>query len=268
MNLFERFDQVKIKNTSRINANDQEVCENLQSEFKKVIDFCAKNEHFLTEDAVDSEFFSSQSLLSKNKTILDETKDSFINEVFHHFGSTYKVSLNSFDSRNKHDHTVTWQLLVDEIIEQLGGCSFKEKAAAEVRENFSGTIGRWAKVSIKGQRLTIPDYIRVEDSYKGKEYVCLSYHSTYEYLPKLFKAIMLFERGEVDGSWQSLMNGFDSRNDMLKTDLLCEHDYSWLNKFQSIRFFKNSKVELKFASSEDCEKFAREFCGYTKNEAA
>ena len=267
MNLFEKFEQVKIENTSRISTNDQEVCENLHSELTKVVDFCSKNEQFLTKNAVNSVFFSSKALHSENEKILVEAKDHFITEVFHHFSSTYKVSLNSFDCKNKYDQTVTWQVLVDEIIEQLGGCSFKEKAAAEVRKNFFDTIGRWTKVSIKGQRLTIPNYIHVEDSYRGKEYIRLSYYS-HENFSKLFKAIMLYERGEVDSSWQSLMSGFDFGGNILKTDLLCEHDFSWLNKFQSLRLFKNSNVILKFVSSEDCEKFAREYCGYSKSEAA
>lgn len=258
MNLLNKFETVKIDISSKISESDMVYLEELQKEFDAFLKYIRKLQNFLNENALDNTIYRSLIMFNETEKLLKEKTKDFINKVVWYFRKTYKVTLDEEKPKEKFDHTVTWQTLVKEIIAQLGGFDFNEKAAAEIKENLRKEIGRSDKLEIKGQRLIINWFLSLEESYtRGELKINYQYR---ERLRNLFLAITHFENGSselpIDFN-HHLLTG----NSMPREKMLGEHVITGFNTLKSIRLFLNRKVELKFTSSDACEKFAREYCG-------
>lgn len=254
--LFEKFDQVTIDNSSKISITDREYCIKQYTEFAAAIQFCLDHITFLNNNALgDNEFLNTEDLIKKSEKYLAEITKSFITNIFYYFSSTYNVTLNSALAVEKFDHNVTWQNLVDEIIEQLGGRSFTEKASQEIKDKLHKTVGCG---EVKGTRLILNNFLYYSDGFGGDAFL-----SGQDDLYKLLIAISHYE-----GGWTELKSHIFRQltgSSYIRMDFLFrEHDLSWHNKVKAIKFYKNRKVEIKFASSEFCELFAREYCGILK----
>lgn len=260
MNLFEKFDAVAIDNSTRISEADRRYLDNLQRELDDFANFVRELQKYLAKNPLKNTFYRSELLIGMmEKELLDKTKE-FISNVYNHFRKTYNVSLDENVSNKKYSTSVTWRAVVKDILEQLGGYSFEEKAGAEIKEKLIASIGRNRTIETKGYRLLINNFIYIENDYKPDEVkISLSYRET---LSKLLTALAHFENAGTEPWYQDfeVIVGFSAVH---KSQLLCEHEVSWTTKFKSIRLYKNGKVELKFASSELCQQFAREYCGYT-----
>lgn len=265
--LFEKFDQVTIDNSSKISITDREYCIKQYTEFAAAIQFCLDHITFLNNNALgDNEFLNTEDLIKKSEKYLAEITKSFITNIFYYFSSTYNVSINSLSAKEKYNHTVTWADLVDEIIEQLGGCNFTEKAVSEIKEKLKDAVDTWAKVQIKGHRLLLLNFLYYNTSHCGKDEIYMDSGSC-ENLHKLFRALVHYDCGQTEYRGHT-MNQLTRFMHTWKKDLLiATHDFSYREKFMAVRLFKNGNVEIKFANSDLCEKFAREYCGFVKSAA-
>lgn len=264
--LFEKFAQVTIDNSSKISSADREYCCKQHTVFSAAIKFCLKHKMFLSKNAlVDNEFLNTEEIIKKSEKSLTEITKNFISKIFYYFSSTYNVSINSSLAKEKFDHTVTWTALVDEIMEQLDGCNFTEKAVSEIKEKLKNIFSRWTSVQIKGHRLILVNFLYYNTTHCSKDEIYMDTGSC-ENLHKLFSALIHFDCGQTEYGGHSMNQFTRPLHTWKKVVLLDTHDFSWREKFNAIRFYRNGNIEIKFASSELCEQFAREYCGFVKAE--
>lgn len=260
--LLSNFDELEMTVDNRISEADRKFCEEKQKEFNEYLEFHKKHYAFLRKNALYNKYVSTESLIMKNSEKRDEAAGRFVDEIFWYFQKTYNITLQTYEVKKKYDHTVTYQLLLEEIFEQLGGYSFVEKEAEEIKGKVKKHLRRWNEASVKGCKVTLPRLVYIEDGYK-KGKIRVNYHSQ-ETLTDILKGVMHYERGMAELGYS--FNDLIDNRCKPQEDLIREHIFDWFNKFRSLRPYKNGTVVLKFSSIEYAEEFAREYCGWIKGE--
>lgn len=250
--LFAKFEAVKIDKSSLISAEDRKFCEELQQKFDEAVSLILKAQQFYQDHEMSNVFLSTKNLVKELDEKLTAKTSSFISKIVWHFRTNYSVTIDQ-DKFRKYDHTVTYQEIVEEILAQMDGMNFEEKAREEIRNAVRESIYNPTKIKVQSNKVSIADYLYFEEWF-GKYGNRRS-----EKLDKLLKAIELFESGSFVVSEQlSKINEKTYRDDWFN-----EFTFPFFHKFQAMRFYKNGKVELKFKSHELAMQFAREFLNYT-----
>jgi hypothetical protein len=253
LDILAKFDAVKIENSTLITEKDREFCEEMQQRIDAAVSLILKAKEFYQENEMSNIFLSTKNLIKDLDEKLEAKIDSFVSKIVEHFRSTYSVTINSSKFR-KYDHTVNYKDVVDDILLQMDGMNFSEKAHEEIREAVRSTIYNSSKVKVQSVKVSIADYLYFESWFSGKWK-----NNRDESLGKLFRALELFDSGKTT-TRESLANIV---NDYIRNDWFDEFDFSDMNKFESLKCFKNGKVELKFKSHELALQFAKEFLKYT-----
>jgi len=191
---------------------------------------------------------------------INDLKNSFISKVCYYFASKYNVTIDYEFIRNKYDTSVTAQEIISEIIEQLNGFSFIEKAQQEIKQQFQEQT-EYNKPTVKGNKLTLSSFFGIDQfdirwgSYK------LDYRSYYR-AETLLKALYLYEYNitqlteEAETLFKTLKY---SKND----DVFTTHELN-MKKIKSIKLYKNGRVDIEFTSSHYAREFAKDFLNIVK----
>lgn len=162
-NLLSKFDAVIIKNVSLITEEDQKVCELLQKDFDEAVRFIQLYLGFYNEHPCSNKYFRTHWLIENEENRLSTLVENFITDIFNHFRLSYSITIEKEKIVHKYDYKVTYQEIVDEIILQLDGLNFKERAAEEIRNKIHSRIYRpEEKVKVTSSSVRISDFLQFD----------------------------------------------------------------------------------------------------------
>lgn len=262
MNLLSKFASVKIENTSRISEEDKNYCEQQQGAYKialnalltALIALKAVVINYVKMGEYDRGYINKYDDIDHMEKRIKQVKNEFISNIVNYFEKTYNVTLNSTAIEKKYDMNVTYQDIIEEIFIQLGGFNFKEKAVKEIKEASRGTVYKDDKITVNKGKLTIASYVYFRSSWSnGLE---LGYNDD-KVIP-LFNALSHFETDKTEtlGYYSNIYK--ELREGQKNYDIFSKYELGY-NKAQSIKFFKNGKVEIVFQSMQQAEAFKREY---------
>jgi hypothetical protein len=264
------FDQVEIENNSRIAADDMTFCQLEQMKYETAIQMIIRlaNEIKNTSglDILSKEWHKQKSTneyleaykFKDIKTLADDIKEKFTRNIVNHFEKKYNVTIETSKLDKSSEYGITYENILDHIFLQLDGFSFEEKATKEIKdklkENFTN---RWSKVSIKNKKLTITDYVWWDGySWSGKR---IGWNDSK--VNPLFHALSLFEINSTDMliTFENVIR--ELKEGEQKYDIFSKYEFDHLDKAKSFKVFKNGKIEIEFATTEQAFQFVREYCG-------
>lgn len=263
-NLLSKFNNIEIKNDTRISDIDKKYCENQEEMYKEAIQAMKQTlELFksIHEKTKGEERYSNNGYIDNYKDIrhfedrLNDFKSEFIYKIISHFERSYNVTLRDSELKQKYDYDdVTYQDIVNEVFEQLGGFNFNEKAVNEIKEKTRSLIYRDVKVTVKKNKLSLNDFVWWDHTWDNKKR--LGYSDSK--VTPLFKGLSHFETESVDTLhyystiYNELYNGEE------KHDIFSKFELGY-NKILSLKFFKNGKLEIEFETNQQAKEFTKEY---------
>lgn len=259
-NLLDKFDTIEVNNNTRISSEDQAFCEDQERQYKEFIKFADDYIVNLTYNSLQNIFFNSEDLIKEMSKTKEANKEEFISNIVDHFRRKYRVTLESQPLQKKYNLDITYSLIVDEIIEQLGGFNFTDKASQEIKDKFKNIVNGYRSnyVSIKKNKLILNSFFNIDsfDKKWGGDYGISYYYKEDFY--HLFVALSHFEQGTVKNTYERTLQTIDYE----KGDKVFKEHSLMCIKAESIKLFKNGKVEILFLTPEYAQEFAKEYCGY------
>lgn len=254
LDLLSKFEALEIENSSLISDEDREFCEGMQKRLEEAVSLILKAKDFYETNSMSNIFLSTNNLIRDLDEQLSSRIDFLISKITHHFRSTYSVSIDSSKFR-KYDHTIQYMDVVDDILLQMDGMNFKEKAHEEIKDGVRDTIYNSSKVKVKSVKVSIADYMYFEGWFGAGNFR----NNRSDTLSKLLRGVELFESGSltVRETLKSLTI------DYIRNDWFRDFTFPCMDKLTSIRFYMNGKVELKFKDHELAMAFAREYLKYS-----
>lgn len=282
------FENIEIKNDNRLCEEDLNTCKQYQEKFNNIKDFILKQIEFTenqpklkttyydeNEDRYKyyNTYISTEYLINRLKEHLIKEAKTFNNALVSYFESKYKVDLYKvYYEKGKYEITdedienfdmfidLNYDTVLEKIYSQLDGFDFQSKAKQEVKDNFKNQFKySLDKYKINKNKLTFNDLYII--SYDGiwKEYQ-ISYYA--ENNAKAFiNALNLFENNNTDKT--ELSNLFLNEYGVIKKEgvdeLFSKCKLETFSKIKSLKFFKNGRVDIEFASSEICQQFKNEY---------
>ncbi len=266
-NLLNKFIEIDISVDQRINDTELEFCktqENIFYETRDVLKNTLQTHTVLYEKYKDLD----SNDYSRDYTYIDRYKDindigdriksiyhAFVSRIVYYFSRKYTVSLSSKEIQGKYNEdTISYKIILDEIFEQLGGLTFYEKAVEELKVNSRETIYNPSKIEINKNKLTIMDYVWWEHTWDNTKK--LSYSDSR--VKPLFLALSHFMDGTVEVLYglQSIYNQLSRGN--RDFDIFSKYELTH-NILQSLKFYKNGKIELVFVDNTTAEMFKTEY---------
>lgn len=278
MSFLDKFKAVEVTAINKITESDKKFCENEEKQAKEALkqvkewhDFFVKkseedsNEYFFItgtnynyvggsgiekfENKYSDKMFTPLYDILHTRKLIEKIKSTFISRIERYFNSTYNlkldISVSFFESKD-----ISYMELVSSIVELLDGLSLTDTGIQLMKDEFMGTIYCKERYTLKGRTLSLNDYVRYE-SWNG---VKISYTER-EKQAKLRKAFIFFEKGEL----QDGLSVIDfSRRDNEGIDFTKEY-FLGFSKIESVRFYKNGKMTIKFFTSELAEQFEKMF---------
>lgn len=279
--ILESFENVEIKNENRLNEEDlnfledlQEKFNNVKAGFKKYIEFYRENKLYnLKEKEITISCDSLEEYFIEN-IVFRECK-SFISDIYSYFEKKYNLNLKrikvdedySLQFREKEAKqnlkwfmkTLDYNLILDDIFNQLEGVSFKERGIQEIKKNVIERTKGWGKsnIDIKGKNLNLKDYLYFEKW--GRDYgeYKISY-SNKTYIENLLNLVMIYKYNEIKSD---IVDDIIMSLQGWKDVTITRFDFDELGDI-GIKFYKNGKVQLIFDTGISALKFAKEYLNY------
>lgn len=286
MGILGKFNSFNVKSTDRISAEDNEFLQHHEKMYKQALAvykrvYAVYKEEYekYTEDVLEQYKYSD--FLVKDFGVpkrVDAVQSEYVSKIYSYFESKYKVSLENrvFKGSNLEREyyryndkeevkdlvvpEIDYNTVIDDIIDQLGGLSFADRAIKEIKDALKDKCynkyrDEWY-IKIKGNTITYNGYGYVDQRWGGEYEV----HSRDVVRP--FLKALSFERYGKDCQIYGLSKLYNYsiylNEDELK-DGLNPIDVP----VEKIKFFKNGRIDIKFKEAEQARKFAREWCGYT-----
>lgn len=266
-NLLDKFSAIDIKVDQRISEIEAEYCKRQEVIFYETRDILKRNlselnnlyEKYGEKDSFsgrEESFLSTYDDLKYVKNRIDSIYKGFISRITHYFARRHKVSLSSNEIVGKYDeNSISYTIILDEIFEQLGGLSFKEKAVEEIKAASRSIIYNKSNLHIAKNKLSIIDCV-----YWDSGFIDDSKSIRYDdrRVKPLFLALSHFMNGSVEmiyrlgEIYQQLNRG--SRD----YDIFSKYEIGIYN-VESLKMFKNGKIEIVFREHENAEAFKNEY---------
>ena len=296
MGLLEKFADVKIKDDTRITDADKNFCQAHQaaydnaksalSEFKFYWEDMLSNQRNLLSGITESPnlYLSSGSEINLSSARIDEqikaTHRIFICQLIQHFNKTYNISISTNDVINalmpkqpevsRHfDKLEEWKSygkammelslqytdILEQIFVRLDGRNLQEQAMHELLEKCHRAA--WNSYH------KTPEYVRKKTVLQCSSYAC-SYSSGYQYeswklsgaIKDILRGIAHFETGSFSltpGKITSVIGSYDFNNDFI--------EFPTCKKLQSIKLYKNGRVDIRFATEEYAQQLIEKYLG-------
>jgi hypothetical protein len=254
-----KFDTIEVNNNTRISPADQEFCEDQEKQYKEFLTFADDYIVYLNYNPIANKYFNSQYLIEEMEKTKEGRKNNFISNIINHFRDEYNVTLKDESIKKKYKLDVTYNTIINEIIEQLEGYNFSDKAGKEIKDKLKHIVKGYNKVNaeVKKNKVVLDSFFYIDHWDKKYGIYKISYNSRSDFY-HLFVAISHFEQGTTDNSYKGVYHTIDyEKDDKVFTThgLMCF-------KAESIKIFKNGKVEILFLTPEYAQQFAKEYCGY------
>ena len=272
-NLLDKFSKVKVNAAARISPEDAERCDKEQALYDRAYTLYTK---FRAELAEGISFekqatgehrlycveYGNGGLDDTDKRIYD-IQMSFVSRITYVFTNKYNVDINlsdiektlgitqynkyhiSKEAHIKSTRKLCYNEILDEILLQLGGLSFADKAVQQIKDNAKKGAHNYYTVNKK--------IIQFGESFARWD---KNYH------PVLL-ALWHFKTGTTSmaGSWwqRKFQKSYSYYNDDERVGSPFEFEDGNIRK---MRYFKNGRWDITFASAELADTFAREYLGY------
>lgn len=187
-------------------------------------------------------------------------KSDFISKICRYFTKKYSITIDVETIQKKHHTFITAQKIISEIIEQLDGFLFIEKAQQEIKQQLQKETS-YIKTNVKNNKISLNSFFYI-DSFEVKfgKYK-LSYNS-YDRAFILFKALYLFDSGATNLS-EELNEKVKSLRYGKNNNVFTTHELN-MKKVKSIKLYKNGRVDIEFTSSHYAKEFAKDFLNIVK----
>lgn len=187
-------------------------------------------------------------------------KSDFISKICRYFTKKYNITIDIGTIQKKHHTLITAQEIISEIIEQLDGFSFIEKAQQEIKQQLQKET-TYIKINVKNNKISLNSFFYIDqfDVQFGK--YKLSYNS-YDRAIILFKALYLFDSGATNLS-EKLNEKVKSLRYGENNNVFTTHELN-MKKVKSIKLYKNGRVDIEFTSSHYAREFAKDFLNIVK----
>lgn len=238
--LLEKLQTITIDYVSQLPTEDAEYCLQLESDYKAqteqlraIQDLAHKIGVFETVDGLDS--------LQRKNAI------TYIKTVYNHFTYKYNIPLRDLHEYYERDFIPNLQDMIKHILSQLGGVSLADKSYQEMIGDFKNLLVRYDGThdfETRGNTLTY------HTCFVRADYYGYGYQNQTETIKKmrLIKYLDSLAWSQIYNHYQ--LNCYSIR-DIDPFELL-ELDGDWL---QSIKQFKNGKVQIKFISATKLQEF-------------
>ncbi|MDM0660087.1 hypothetical protein QTH47_13260 [Clostridium perfringens] len=278
--ILESFENVEIKNENRLCSEDlnfledlQEKFNNMREKFKIYIEFYRENKLYdLDKEEIKISCDSLEEYFVEKVVFYECSR--FIGRIYGYFNNKYNLQLKIIDfdkdyslrfrpeiaekNLNWFMEILNYNIILDNIFNQLEGVSFKERGIQEVKNNVIERTRGWKKsnIDIKGKNLAIQNYISFDSWLSDKEYQIL--YSNRTYMENLFNLVSIFETDDIQkNEINNLLNNISSYEDA--TGKIFELPYK---KVTGVKFYKNGKVQLIFDTGISALEFAQEYLNY------
>ncbi len=267
INLLEKFSSIDITVDQRISELETEYCKRQEMIFYETRDLLKKylnemtilHEKYNEKDSYrgqEESFLYKYDDLNKVKDRITSIYKAFISRITGFFVNRHKITLSSSEIEKKYDeNSISYSIVLDEIFEQLGGLSFKDKADEEIRAASRDIVYNKTNIQITKNKLSISDciywYTGIVDDSKSVSYddrrvkplfLALSHfmNDSVEMLPCLNEVYQEFSRGSKE------------------YDIFSKYEIGIFN-VESLKVFKNGKIEIVFNEHENAETFKNEY---------
>lgn len=285
LNLLEKFENVEIKNDTRLNDEDLKVVEGYQEQFDKFKKQFLKYENFYIKNPLDAPIYEKEynyNATQSNKMLesLCENfmKDGceFISRIYRYFQDKYNVSLeNNFNKGTEYcikyrklealkrmkfyKNELNYNIIIDDIFVQLDGFDFNSKAEQELKQNFKSLFSYRNgnnDSSLKNKKVSIKSFFYIDSFDRKWRQNRVSYYSknNFEILGKI---LTHFEYGTIHNAIKNTTNRISEG----EGDRLFEKYELIFDKIDSIKLYKNGKLDINFSSGQYARDFAKEYCG-------
>lgn len=287
MSILGKFNDFVIGEENRISAEDKAFLEKSQQHYEKALLYYSRisalyqeERESYTKDFLDDYHYSVFKVDDCNVyKKISSLQDEYISSIYSYFERTYKVNIEriKLDSFREDYQQISrydvnkdraakllakqhYQPFVDDIISQLGGLDFTGVATLQLKEKmkkgcYNSYRDQW-NIEVKN------NVLKYTDGYVSKEW-----YSDYRvHRDKFFEALPDVISMYLYGKVQKLIgcDYFYGYNIELSEDQIGTW-LQWSNglKITAIKFYKNGRFDMKFATPEDARDFARTWCGYT-----
>lgn len=268
--ILESFENVEIKNENRLCEEDLNFLEDLQEKFnnakagfKKYIEFYRENKICNLEEKEIKISCDSLEEYFVNKVVFIEGK-SFISKIYNYFEKKYNITLErikinddySLNFREKEAkqnlkwfmETLDYNLVLDNIFNQLNGISFKDREKEELKREFE-----YSKPVIKGNSINLKNSIYFNDiSLKYNNNYEISYNSRGKF-KTIFKLIDIINKNDNKDLCDNII--FE------KNEIIGIHELKG-DIIKSIQVFKNGSIKLTCDTGLNALNIAKEYLNY------
>lgn len=278
--IMNQFENVEIKNENRLCEEDLNFLEDLQEKFnntkagfKKYIEFYRENKLYDLEKKEIKISCDSLEEYFVEKVVFREC-EQFIYDIYNYFEKKYNLELETIEidkdyslrfrpeiaekNLNWFMEILNYNIILDNIFNQLEGVSFKERGIQEIKNNVIERTKGWneTRINIKGKNLNLKDYLYFDrwDIDRGDYKI---FYSNESYVKNLLKLISLYENGEIDNNFDEILKNIKQFKDV--TGQIFKLSYE---KVTGVKFYKNGKVQLIFNSGISALEFAKEYLNY------
>ncbi|OAO82615.1 LPD29 domain-containing protein [Anoxybacillus flavithermus] len=267
LNLFDNIDLTQEK--TLISDEDREHINKLEESYRATLSVFENHLQQLQElhgqygdyfDVTEETFSFLRGDVHEIEKRIECLKSDFISKICRYFTKKYNITIDYESIRNKYNTLVTSQEIISEIIEQLDGFSFIEKAQQEIKSQLQKETS-YIKTKVKNNKISLNNFFYI-DSFEiqfGKYKI--SYNS-YDRAIILFKALYLFDSGAINLS-EELKERVKSLRYSENNNVFTTHELN-MKKIKSIKLYKNGRVDIEFTSSHYAREFAKDFLNIVK----
>ena len=293
INLENLFDNIEIKNENRLSYEDNLVVEkfkntlaDMREKFKLYIDMYEKNPIIklnlnsnleIKETNINGVQDSIRSFKAEFiENVVNRQTKNLINDLYYYFSKKYNIELNNnnhgtsyYEGRMteaEENFNYFMNISIDDIINnifnQLGGNSLQEKAIQEAKEKLKKACASYRNnkvVTVKSNSISINDFMYY-DSF------ALQWNDGYrlssEGISKVENLLKLLNYNNT-----GMFEVAEDYKEFLKT--VSDYNNKFIGQYEindsyinTIKTFKNGKLNIKFNSSVQALEFAKKYLGY------
>lgn len=249
------FDEVDTNENNMITDEDRKHLEEIEVEYKNVIETI--NNHIEQYEEIKKnqkyEFVREFCQIDPLKKAIINVREKFVWNVCKYFTDKYNVKLEKYKLCDKYKHqNVTLNEIISDILETLGGLTFKELEDKQIKENLASVSPRESK--LQKDKVVLSGFLTLDDiSIKYGNRFRLSYYSKDKF-QTLVRAIKHYNNVEAKTLEEFYTKVANAEND----ELITTHKLN-LEKIKNIKLYKNGRVDIQFNNSDNAQKFFREY---------
>ena len=256
-------DQIEIKGEDRISEADMKFCTDQETIYFKAYDLYSEFLKEVEALEIEADKLGYATCIKYAKIESENIKENiecitskFISKICYHFITNYNVTINEEEIQRKYKELkVTKEQVIDEVIEQLGGLGFEDKAEQELIEKMKEITQSWRdeeRVKVSKNKISIKSFFAIDSFSEKWGTIQLCYGSRHKF-ETLFKIFAMYN-GINSDEYTEIENRIKFKENIIREYILVG------DKTKSIKLFKNGRVDITFTNSEYALEFRNKYC--------